>query len=133
MYALWRQKMLKWLKNAWPWKKKPTKTEIYEQVVSAFNVEYEKKKPAVKRKPAAKNTVWPKDFKAEDVSKALDKQAPKPQEKTMATKPGLYANIHAKRERIAAGSGEKMRKAGAKDAPTAKEFKMAAKTAKGKK
>ena len=45
-------------------------------------------------------------------------------------KPGLYANIHAKRKRIAAGSGEKMRKAGSKGAPTAKQFKQAAKTAK---
>ena len=51
----------------------------------------------------------------------------------MATKPGLYANIHAKRERIAAGSKEKMRKPGAKGAPTAKAFKEAAKTAKVKK
>jgi hypothetical protein len=50
----------------------------------------------------------------------------------MATKPGLYANIHAKRERIAAGSGEKMRKAGAKGAPTTKDFKQSAKTAKKK-
>ena len=45
-------------------------------------------------------------------------------------KPGLYANIHAKRKRIAAGSGEKMRKPGSKGAPTAKQFKQAAKTAK---
>lgn len=45
-------------------------------------------------------------------------------------KNGLYANIHAKRERIAEGSGEKMRKAGAKGAPSAKDFKEAAKTAK---
>jgi hypothetical protein len=50
--------------------------------------------------------------------------------KTMATKPGLYANIHAKRKRIEAGSGEKMRKVGAKGAPTAKAFKESAKTAK---
>lgn len=42
---------------------------------------------------------------------------------------GLYANIQAKRKRIAAGSGEKMRKAGAKGAPTATAFKNAAKTA----
>jgi len=48
----------------------------------------------------------------------------------MATKPGLYANIHAKQERIKAGSGEKMRKPGTKGAPTAKNFKEAAKTAK---
>lgn len=45
---------------------------------------------------------------------------------------GLYANIHAKRKRIAAGSGEKMRKVGSKGAPTAKNFKQAAKTAKKK-
>jgi hypothetical protein len=48
----------------------------------------------------------------------------------MAAKPGLYANIHAKRKRIAAGSGEKMRKVGTKGAPTAKAFKQSAKTAK---
>ena len=51
----------------------------------------------------------------------------------MATKPGLYANIHAKQERIKAGSGEKMRKPGTKGAPTAKQFKEAAKTTKVKK
>jgi hypothetical protein len=45
-------------------------------------------------------------------------------------KPGLYSNIHAKRERIAAGSGERMRKAGTKGAPTAQAFKQSAKTAK---
>jgi len=45
-------------------------------------------------------------------------------------KPGLYANIHAKQERIKAGSGERMRKPGTKGAPTAKAFKQAAKTAK---
>jgi len=45
-------------------------------------------------------------------------------------KAGLYANIAAKRKRIAEGSGEKMRKPGAKGAPTAKAFKQAAKTAK---
>jgi hypothetical protein len=46
------------------------------------------------------------------------------------SKPGLYTNIHAKRERIAKGSGEKMRKPGEKGAPTAKAFKDSAKTAK---
>ncbi len=45
-------------------------------------------------------------------------------------KQGLYANIHAKRKRIAAGSGEKMRKPGSKGAPRAANFKRAAKTAK---
>jgi hypothetical protein len=43
---------------------------------------------------------------------------------------GLYANIHAKQERIAHGSGEKMRKPGSKGAPTAQAFKESAKTAK---
>ena len=43
---------------------------------------------------------------------------------------GLSANIHAKRERIAAGSKEKMRKPGSKGAPSAADFKAAAKTAK---
>lgn len=43
---------------------------------------------------------------------------------------GLYANIHAKRERIAEGSGEKMRKVGSKGAPTAQAFKESEKTAK---
>jgi hypothetical protein len=47
-------------------------------------------------------------------------------------KPGLYSNIAAKRERITAGSGEKMRKPGAKGTPTAAAFKAAAKTAKKK-
>lgn len=51
----------------------------------------------------------------------------------MANKPGLYANIAAKRARIKAGSGEKMRKVGSKGAPTAKAFKESAKTAKKKK
>ena len=45
-------------------------------------------------------------------------------------KQGLYANIHAKQERIKQGSGEKIRKPGTKGAPTAKQFKQAAKTAK---
>jgi hypothetical protein len=42
----------------------------------------------------------------------------------------LYANIRKKRERIKAGSGEKMRAPGSKGAPTAKDFKNSAKTAK---
>lgn len=48
----------------------------------------------------------------------------------MPMKPGLYANIAAKRARIAAGSGERMRKPGAKGAPTAKAFRESARTAK---
>lgn len=43
---------------------------------------------------------------------------------------GLYANIQAKRERIANGSGEKMRKPGQRGAPTAEAFRDSAKTAK---
>jgi hypothetical protein len=48
----------------------------------------------------------------------------------MPAKKGLYANIYAKRDRIAAGSDEKMRKPGTKGAPTEKAFKASAKTAK---
>ena len=47
-------------------------------------------------------------------------------------KKGLYANIHAKRARIEAGSGEKMRKPGAKGAPSKQDFIKSAKTAKKK-
>ena len=46
--------------------------------------------------------------------------------------PGLYANIHAKKKRIAAGSKEKMRKPGTKGEPTAAAFRKSAKTAKKK-
>lgn len=45
-------------------------------------------------------------------------------------KRGLYSNIHEKRERIKEGSGERMRKPGAKGAPTANAFRDSAKTAK---
>lgn len=45
-------------------------------------------------------------------------------------KSGLYANINAKKARIAAGSGEKMRKPGTKGAPTAAAFRKSAKTRK---
>jgi hypothetical protein len=45
-------------------------------------------------------------------------------------KKGLYANIHAKKKRIAQGSGERMKKAGEKGRPTAKSFRQSAKTAK---
>jgi hypothetical protein len=48
----------------------------------------------------------------------------------MPGKPGLYSNIAAKKKRIAAGSGEKMNKVGSKAAPSAADFKKAAKTAK---
>ena len=45
----------------------------------------------------------------------------------MAAKKGLYANIHAKRERIKAGSGEKMRKPGSEGAPSNTDFKKSKK------
>jgi len=48
----------------------------------------------------------------------------------MKEKPGLYANIRAKRERIAAGSKERMRPTGSKGAPTAQAFRDSAKTVK---
>jgi hypothetical protein len=50
----------------------------------------------------------------------------------MAKPPGLYANIQAKRKRIAEGSGEKMRRPGTKGSPTAKAFRESAKTARKK-
>ena len=50
----------------------------------------------------------------------------------MAKKPGLYANIAAKKKRIKSGSGETMRKKGAKGAPSNNAFKQSAKTAKKK-
>lgn len=48
----------------------------------------------------------------------------------MAKKTGLYENVRRKRERIEAGSGERMRKPGSKGAPSAADFRAAAKTAK---
>ena len=45
-------------------------------------------------------------------------------------KPGLYANILAKQERIKSGSGEHMRKPGSAGAPTSRAFTKSAKTAK---
>ena len=56
-----------------------------------------------------------------------------PEYNIMAKRPGLYANIHAKRKRIKAGSDEKMRKKGAKGAPAKGAFKKIAKKQKKKK
>ena len=53
-----------------------------------------------------------------------------PREMASGGRPGLYANIAAKRKRIAAGSGETMRKTGSKGAPTKENFRQAATTAK---
>jgi hypothetical protein len=67
--------------------------------------------------------------------KKIIKRKDKPQDVDMYAeggKVGLYANIHAKKKRIAAGSGEKMRKPGAKGAPSKSDFMQAAKTAREK-
>ena len=65
--------------------------------------------------------------------KKIIRRKDKPQDVEMYAeggKVGLYENIHRKRDRMAAGSGEKMRKPGTKGAPTAEAFIKAAKTAK---
>ena len=65
--------------------------------------------------------------------KKVIKRKDKPQDVDMYAeggKVGLYENIHAKRKRIAAGSGEKMRKPGTKGAPTKADFIKSARTAK---
>jgi len=64
---------------------------------------------------------WPRADEFQNETKVKDN--------TMA-KPGLYSNVAEKKKRIAAGSGEKMRKPGSAGAPTAKAFKQSAKTAK---
>jgi len=66
------------------------------------------------------------------VPQSVGKEFAKADEGKKFSKGGLYANIHAKQERIAHGSGEKMRKPGSKGAPTANAFKQSAKTAKMK-
>jgi hypothetical protein len=60
----------------------------------------------------------------------MGKEAKQLEQGGIVAKNGLYANIHAKQERIKHGSGEKMRKPGSKGAPTAEAFKESAKTAK---
>ena len=92
MYVLWKNIMLSTLKKAidsfkyWVGYYPPELKEMHRKSLEANKV-YEsaikKARPAVKK---VKSTVWPKDFKAEDVKKALDKQAPKPQEKKMPLK-----------------------------------------------
>jgi len=67
------------------------------------------------------------------VPQKVGKEFVKADEGKKMSKGGLYANIHAKQERIAHGSGEKMRRVGAKGAPTVEAFKASAKTAKHKK
>ena len=66
------------------------------------------------------------------VPQKVGKEFVKADEGKKMAKGGLYANIHAKQERIAHGSGEKMRRVGAKGAPTQEAFRESAKTAKHK-
>lgn len=72
----------------------------------------------------------PKFAKKVGVPQSVGKEFAKADEGKKFAGGGLYANIHAKRERIAEGSGEKMRKPGSPGAPTAQAFKDSAKTAK---
>lgn len=81
--------------------------------------------PKVAKQTGISKSVASEFTQANKGKKAYDKLPEK-----MAAGGGLYANIHAKRERIAEGSGEKMRKPGSAGAPTAKAFKESAKTAK---
>jgi hypothetical protein len=74
----------------------------------------------------------PKFAKKVGVPQSVGKEFAKADEGKKFAGGGLYANINAKRERIAEGSGEKMRKPGSAGAPTAKAFKESAKTAKMK-
>jgi len=85
--------------------------------------------------PAPEQFVVNKQQIKDVVKKPQLKKATTQKEKTVANKPGLYANIHAKQERIKKEKAEgkpveKMRKPGTKGAPTAKAFKESAKTAK---
>ncbi len=74
----------------------------------------------------------PKFAKKVGVPQSVGKDFAKADEGKKFAGGGLYANINAKRERIAEGSGEKMRKPGTAGAPTSKAFKESAKTAKMK-
>jgi hypothetical protein len=124
MFALWRLKMLRKLLDdflCWIGYYPPTVVAARKKILESnkiYKAAIKKAKPAVKRKPAAKTATT--------------------RSKTMATKPGLYANIHAKQARIEKQKAdgkpvETMRKPGTKGAPTAKAFKEAAKTVKAKK
>ena len=107
--------MIKWLKSLF--QKKSSLETMLEAWPFPIPKEVEFSKPVVKKQRLKKATTR--------------------KEKIVATKLGLYANIHAKQERIKKEKAEgkpveKMRKAGTKGAPTAKAFKESAKTAKGK-
>jgi len=114
--------MFNWIKNLF--RPKPTIQDAF------LEDDIEKMLQEVRKKPKR-----PRLYKQSTV--VTTGELPKG-EKKMATKPGLYANIHAKQERIekqkASGAKkvETMRKPGTKGAPTAEAFKQAAKTAKKK-
>ena len=87
-----------------------------------------------KQKPIPKTTTGKKpNFRKTKAGAGMTKNTSSTTKVEMLmAKKGLYANIHAKRKRIKAGSNEKMRKPGSKGAPTDKSFKRSAKTAKKK-
>lgn len=127
-------------------KGKSRNEEVEQTDEGVYNSDVERAFP--NGKASGVKTIVKKAFKAitggsdEDQRKELQRkmgvpqtgQKPKLKNEEIETieeeKPGLYANIHAKRRRIAAGSGEHMRKPGSKGAPTAQSFRDAAKTAK---
>ena len=74
----------------------------------------------------------PEFAKKVGISQKVGKEFSKADETKKMKGGGLYDNINAKRERIAKGSGEKMRRVGSAGAPTAKDFRESAKTAKVK-
>lgn len=74
----------------------------------------------------------PKFARKVGISQAVGKDFAKADKGKAFKAGGLYANIHAKQERIKAGSGERMRKVGSKGAPTKADFIKSAKTAKKK-
>jgi hypothetical protein len=119
--------MFKWLKKLWDWATLAEISQKLDQYESQLKIQ-ELKQAKPKR---------PRLYKQATV--VTTGELPKAKEKKMATKPGLYANIHAKQERIekqkASGAKkvETMRKPGTKGAPTAAAFKQSAKTAKAKK
>ena len=126
MFALKKLKMFKWLKKAWPWKSKSMTAEELIKSWADFHNE-----PA-KAREARLEALLAKDKPRKPALKKATTRS-----KKVATKPGLYANIHAKQKRIEKEKAEgkpveKMRKLGSKGAPTAEAFKQSAKTAKKK-
>ena len=104
---------------------------VYE--VNGQRVTKEQYEEASKKMDKPRSKAEEELFDFADKAKARNKMTPINKAKGGEAKkkpPGLYANIHAKRKRIAAGSNEKMRKVGSKGAPTKAAFIKSAKTAK---